>query len=261
MTVLCSYAVELTRQDNPALYARARPPFPPLDQGRRQQAGNQPQEAVALSCRRCLTPPSMQTWCRSATSRSRNCLPTKRRSLGDHPSAEADPSVDQQASLKQVVAAGSVPYADFSLFGPHGLRLLRKQTFTSYTLNVATGEWSRKEQPGPSFYHSWVEAWKVHRTALLLLETVDSERLDAYAEHVRCEHMERLRRTLHDKPAHGYTAARPWNAVFAAAICDGDYWTRELVTPATLWLSQRPGRTSSPNRRWGRPAEHRTPTR
>ena len=193
--------------------------------------------------------------------------------FGDHPSAEADPSADQLASLKQVVAAGSVPYADFSLFGPHGLRLLRKQTFTSYTLNVATGEWSKKEQPGPSSYHSWVEAWKVYRTALLLLETVDAERLDAYAEHVRsfvtqfgdsawwlvyraenrlrCEHMERLRRTLHDKPAHGYTAARPWNAVFAAAIRDGDYWTRELVTPATLWLSQRPGRTSSPNRGGG----------
>ncbi|CAE7694268.1 rpsB [Symbiodinium microadriaticum] len=164
--------------------------------------------------------------------------------FGDHPSAEADPSADQLASLKQVVAAGSVPYADFSLFGPHGLRLLRKQTFTSYTLNVATGEWSKKEQPGPSSYHSWVEAWKVYRTALLLLETVDAERLDAYAEHVRCfvtqfgdsawwlvyraenrlrcEHMERLRRTLHDKPAaHGYTAARPWNAVFARPFATG----------------------------------------
>ncbi|CAE7663019.1 Eef2k, partial [Symbiodinium necroappetens] len=170
--------------------------------------------------------------------------------FGDHPSAEADPSADQLASLKQVVAAGSVPYADFSLFGPHGLRLLRKQTFTSYTLNVATGEWSKKEQPGPSSYHSWVEAWKVYRTALLLLETVDAERLDAYAEHVRsfvrAHGKAQERRTLHDKPAHGYTAARPWNAVFAAAIRDGDYWTRELVTPATLWLRNARGDLQAP---------------
>ena len=201
--------------------------------------------------------------------------------FGDHPSAEADPSADQLASLRQVVAAGSVPYADFSLFGPHGLRLLRKQTFTSYTLNVATGEWSKKEQPGPSSYHSWVEAWKVYRTALLLLETVDAERLDAYAEHVRsfvtqfgdsawwlvyraenrlrCEHMERLRRTLHDKPAHGYTAARPWNAVFAAAVRDGDYWTRELVTPATP-LALPASRAPFQPQPWrGRPAKHRPP--
>ena len=105
--------------------------------------------------------------------------------FGDYPSPEADPSADQLASLRQVVSAGSAPYADFSLFGPHGLRLLRKQTFTSYTLNVATGEWSKKEQPGPASYHAWVEAWKVLRTALLLLEVADAERLDAYAEHVR----------------------------------------------------------------------------
>ena len=53
------------------------------------------------------------------------------------------------------------------------------------------------------------------------------------------------RRILHDKPEHGYTAARPWNAAFAAAVRDGDFWTRELVTPATLWLSQRqPGSSS-----------------
>ena len=172
--------------------------------------------------------------------------------FGDYPSPEADPSADQLASLRQVVSAGSAPYADFSLFGPHGLRLLRKQTFTSYTLNVATGEWSKKEQPGPASYHAWVEAWKVLRTALLLLEVADAERLDAYAEHVRsfvtqfgdsawwlvyraenrmrCEHMERIRRVLHDRPDHGYTAARPWNSAFAAAVKDGDFWTRELVT-------------------------------
>ena len=200
--------------------------------------------------------------------------------FGDYPSPEADPSADQLASLRQVVSAGSAPYADFSLFGPHGLRLLRKQTFTSYTLNVATGEWSKKEQPGPASYHAWVEAWKVLRTALLLLEVADAERLDAYAEHVRsfvtqfgdsawwlvyraenrmrCEHMERIRRVLHDRPDHGYTAARPWNSAFAAAVKDGDFWTRELVTPARLWLSQRQpgsgsggGTSSNPDRRPG----------
>ncbi|CAE7838251.1 unnamed protein product [Symbiodinium sp. CCMP2592] len=176
--------------------------------------------------------------------------------FGDYPSPDADPSSDQVASLRQVVAAGAAPYADFSLFGPHGLRLLRKQTFTSYTLNVATGEWSKKEQPGPSSYHTWMEAWKVFRTTLLLLEIADAERLDAYAEHVRsyvtqfsdncwwliyraenrlrCEHLERIRRTLTDRPEFGFTSARPWNACFAAAVRDSDFWTRELITPATL---------------------------
>ena len=210
--------------------------------------------------------------------------------FGDFPSPEADPSADQLASLKQVVASGSAPYADFSLFGPHGLRLFRKQTFTAYQLNVATGEWTKREQPGPASYHAWVEAWKVLRTLLLLLEVADSERLDAYSEHIRgyvtqfgdqawwliyraecrlrSEHMERLRRILHEKPEYGHTQARSWNAVFAAAIRDSEFWTRELITPAMLWLSQQQSSASqgqgggnastggSPSKR-ARPAEER----
>ncbi|CAE7648821.1 unnamed protein product [Symbiodinium sp. CCMP2592] len=182
-----------------------------------------------------------------------------KKKYGDFPSHESDPSLDQLSALKQVLQAGAAPYTDFSLFGPHGLRLLRKQSFTAYVLNVSTGEWTKKEQPGPGSFHAWYEAWKVYRTAMLLLEVVDSERLDSYAEHVRsfltqfgdsawwliykaenrlrCEHLERLRRRLHDQPDFGYTPARPWNAAFAAAVKDMEFWTRELVTPATLWLS------------------------
>lgn len=62
-------------------------------------------------------------------------------------------SRDQLAALSQVLAAHAVPYAGFSISGPHGQRLLRRQTFQSYSLNVSTGEWGKKEQPGPaSFY-------------------------------------------------------------------------------------------------------------
>ena len=180
--------------------------------------------------------------------------------FGDFPGPDVDPSPDQLAALKQVLAAGSPPYADFSIFGPYGLRLLRKQSFTSYTLNVATGEWSKREQPGPSTFHAWYQAFKVLRAALLLLDAVDAERLDAYSELVRgfvqqfgddawwiiyraesrmrSEHLERIRRLLAGDPAFGFTAARPWNASFAGAIKEQDFWTRELVTPATLWLAQ-----------------------
>ena len=63
--------------------------------------------------------------------------------------SDVDPSADQLASLRQVMAAGSAPYADFSLFGPHGLRLLRKaDVHLVHTLNVATGEWPVEEGLG-----------------------------------------------------------------------------------------------------------------
>ena len=108
-----------------------------------------------------------------------------RNRYGDFPSVDADVSRDQLAALSQVLAAHAVPYADFSIFGPHGQRLLRRQTFQSYSLNVSTGEWAKKEQPGPGSFYEWYKAWRCYRTALLLLEAAEAERLDAYAEHIR----------------------------------------------------------------------------
>ena len=108
-----------------------------------------------------------------------------RQKFGDFPTSDSDISPDQLSALSQVLKAGAIPFADFSLFGPYGQRLLRKQTFTAWQLSTATGEWQRREQPGPSDYHRWYESWKVFRTGMLLLGAADAERLDAYAEHVR----------------------------------------------------------------------------
>ena len=180
--------------------------------------------------------------------------------FGDFPGADSDPSPDQLAALRQVLSTGSLPFACFTIFGPHGQRLLGKQFFTGYQLNVATGEWSKREQPGPSDYHHWHRAWRVYRAAMLLLDACDAERLDNYAETVRgyvtqfgeeawfliaradaqmrSEHMERLRRQLRANPEWGYTDASPWSAVFMAATKDHEFWSRELCTPATLFLAR-----------------------
>ena len=129
--------------------------------------------------------------------------------------------------LRQVIAAGALPFACFTIFGPHGQRLLRRQTFMGYQLNVATGEWAKREQPGPRSYHAWHRCWRVCRAAMVLLEGCDVERLDNYAEMIRnfatqfgdetwfliskadaqmrSEQMERLRRQLRSAPDYGYT--------------------------------------------------------
>lgn len=174
--------------------------------------------------------------------------------FGDQPGPDYDPTPDQISAIRQVAQAGAVPYADFSIFGPFGHRRLRRQAFTSYTLNAATGEWSKKEQPGPPGFHDWYQTWKTYRCALLLLGLCDAERLDSYSEHIRNYvtqfgdeswfliyradvQLERIRRALRQNPQHGYTEASPWGACFTAATKDSDFWTRELVTAATLWLS------------------------
>eukprot|EP00435_Cladocopium_sp_Y103_P070661 s1426_g35.t1 len=179
---------------------------------------------------------------------------------GDFPTPDSDVSKDQLSALAQVISAGAVPFADFSLFGPFGQRLLRRQTYTTFQLNAATGEWSRKEQPGPPDFHSWYRIWKCYRTALLLLEACDAERLDAYSEFIRSqvtqfgddawsfisqadcrlrsEHLDRLRRQLRSEPQFGYTDASPRGACYALAIRDAGFWSRELATPATLYLAK-----------------------
>lgn len=75
--------------------------------------------------------------------------------FGAHPAPEVDPSGDQLSALQQLIRAGALPYVDFSIWGPFGLRSLRKQVFTSYILNAATGEWSKREAPGPPNILSW----------------------------------------------------------------------------------------------------------
>ena len=194
------------------------------------------------------------------TEEQANAYEAYKAKYGDYPSPECDPTGDQIAALRQVIASGSVPFACFTTFGPHGHRLLRRQTFTGWQLNVATGDWSKREQPGPSSFHAWYKCWRVYRTALLLLEACPAERLDNYAETVRgfvtqygdetwfliskaeaqmrSEHLERLRRQLRNHPDFDFTEASPWGACYAAAVKDHEYWTRELHTPATLWLAR-----------------------
>ena len=194
------------------------------------------------------------------------------RKYGAMPTPDSDVSPDQLASLSQVLKAGAPPFADFSIFGAYGQRLLRKQTFTAYQLSTATGEWQKREQPGPADYHSWHQCWRVYRTGMLLLEAADAERLDAYGEYIRSfvsqfsdeawwlvaradhrmrsEQWDRIRRELRSKPEFGYTDASPWSAVLAKALKDTEFWHRELVTPATLWLARpkdTPGKSSRPS--------------
>lgn len=86
-----------------------------------------------------------------------------KQTYGDVPSPEAEPTVDQLSAVKMLIASKVAPYVDFAVFGPHGLRLLRKLTFSSFAMN-ASGEWQRRELPGPPSYEGWFEIFRVFRT-------------------------------------------------------------------------------------------------
>ena len=96
--------------------------------------------------------------------------------------------------------------------------------------------------------------------SLLLLGVVDSERLESYMEFIkdlhsqfghdcwgiiyradvrmRTEFMDRIRRSLNESLQFGHTKAAPWSAVFAMAIREAEFWSKEVKTPATLLLAR-----------------------
>ena len=189
---------------------------------------------------------------------------------GEYPHPDHEPTADQLSAVSQLLSSGAPPYVDFSLFGPHGRRLIRKLMFTAFTYSVQTGEWQRQELPGPPNFESWWKSWLVYKTTLLLLDACSPEPLDLYGEHIRSlrerlgdevwfliyqadvrmrsEEFERIRRRLLNgvpASASGPTAfdpQRPWNAVFLESVGSGNvyaasFWNAEVREPAFLFLT------------------------
>ena len=219
-----------------------------------------------------------------------------RAKFGALPSQDVDPTNDQLSGLRQLIMSKALPYVDLSIWGPFGLRTLRKQVFTSYILNASTGEWSKKEAPGPPDVVAWEKSFRTYRVAMLLLQAIDSERIDSYIDHIkelhnrfgsecwgliyradvrmRSEHMERVKRELDTAPQYGYSPAAPWSAVFFASTKDAEFWSKEVIIPGTLLLAKgstgprKPSAATSdssdgqrPRRNLGQAGERRESTR
>jgi hypothetical protein len=190
---------------------------------------------------------------------------------GDFPHQDMEPSEEQLSAVAQLLQTGQSPYVDFSLFGPHGKRALRKLSLVSFAFQADTGGWKRVELPGPPDFATWWRAWLVLKTTLLLLQAVASERLDHYGEHIRrlvdlygpdawfivyqadvrfrSEELERLRRSAQigyetqspeDRARTGFNPDLPWDWAFGAGISDVGraFWDTEVHRPAVLFLAR-----------------------
>ena len=107
-----------------------------------------------------------------------------KRASGDYPHKDMEPSEEQLSAVAQLLKTGQAPYVDFALFGPYGKRAPKKLTLVLFSYQVETGIWKRVELPGPPDFNAWWKAWLVLKTTLLLLQCVDSERLEHYGEFI-----------------------------------------------------------------------------
>eukprot|EP00435_Cladocopium_sp_Y103_P056506 s702_g19.t1 len=159
------------------------------------------------------------------------------------------------------------PYADFSVFGPFGHRMMRKIRLSGYTIE-RDGTLRTIELYGPNNLGAWLQSYNVLLTVLVMIDAVDLGHLQRYKSHiermaerygpkvwsviyqadVRCrlEHMERLKRGLkaeHDTAVAAgkttdYDAKRPWNLVWAKAVADETFWREEVNEPSMLILTK-----------------------
>eukprot|EP00435_Cladocopium_sp_Y103_P047095 s2113_g13.t1 len=191
---------------------------------------------------------------------------------GERPAKDNEPTAEQLTGLQHLVKQGSPPYADFSIFGPFGHRMMKRIKLSGYSIE-RDGTLKTVELFGPNNLGAWLQSYGVLATCLVMLDAVDLGHLQKYRAHieklaerygsrvwsviyqgdVRCrlEHMERLKRNLkaeHDRVvASGgksdYDEDRPWNQVWAKATADETYWREEVIEPAMLIITK----ISSPN--------------
>ena len=188
---------------------------------------------------------------------------------GAEPVEDVEPTTEQISAVNQVLENDMVPYADFSLLGPHGRRLLGKLSYLSWTFQP-DGSWTRRELPGPPGFDQWWASFRVLKVIYLMLEVAAPEILDNYGEmlrgfhtmygsacwfiiytadvRMRTEQFGRLRRRVERDhqvavsmgAATTFDPAKPWRAVFAAAISVTEklWWDENLHRPAMLFLTR-----------------------
>ena len=185
------------------------------------------------------------------------------------PHHDCEPSLDQLSALHAMNTSGSVPYVDFSIWGPHAARLKKRLSFQGYSIGP-DGQLHITELRGPSSFEEWLPCWGVFRTACIMLAIASPETLDRYAAQIkklstrygtkawlltyqadvrmRLEQIERIKRVGASKhaasaanaalPPCGYDPAMPWEWCLDKALSDTSFWHDEVEAPALLIRAQ-----------------------
>jgi hypothetical protein len=187
---------------------------------------------------------------------------------GDHPRKDQDPTDEQLSCLAGTVGAHLVPYADWGVFGPNGIRMEREMKFKKWIPNPDGGG-RYVEIRGADCLKSWQACWEVFSVAMVMEGAASIATLRRYASEfsqlaetysarglwglcaqadIRCrsEQWPQLRRRMEafhasNPAASTFDPSQPWNSVIrdsvgAAALL---FWEEELKDPARLTMIDR----------------------
>ena len=89
--------------------------------------------------------------------------------MGAMPEEAEEPSPNQLAALSKRVHRDNAPrYVDFGVFGPFERKLTKVQRCRIFT-PLGHGTYLQRDLPGPATYQGWLAAWRVFKTACLML--------------------------------------------------------------------------------------------
>lgn len=183
------------------------------------------------------------------------------------PPPEAEPTAEQLSVLRALLKERSVPYTDFSLWGPYGGRTLRKLQNMGLFFSP-DGTLHRHEFRGPPTYDHWEACWAVYAVAMVMLGGASLPVLTAYRDFIksqvkqfgqlcwgvlyqeevrfRREHLERLRREESDKLDEAIQAGgktpfdplTPWERCYDIAPDQFHYWNSKVTVPCMLIVAK-----------------------
>ena len=188
---------------------------------------------------------------------------------GGLPRDEIEPTPDQIGALRQVLDSGAPPYVDFSIWGPHMKRGLKKLQQSATLFDPGTSKWVQKSLRGPPSFDIWLKCWNVFKVSMIMLEQASTASLDAYEARIRelasetcphcwflvyqadtrfrSEYFEKvLRATEMDHASShvpGFDKATPWDFVIRQAVNDElpktmAWWNKELTRKCDGYINQ-----------------------
>ena len=178
---------------------------------------------------------------------------------GDAPTEKEEVTDAQLTCLWAKIEHGMSPFVDMGVWGAYGDRLARAMKFTSQQRK--DGQWKSIEIPGASSLLAWEEAWRIFRTAALMLNLATAATLDRYSASfkarvheypnvwhlaaqadIRCRSefwIQELRRQEAFFSAHpelsSFSPRQPWNNVIKVSATHLDFWAKEFEKPALLY--------------------------
>ena len=99
--------------------------------------------------------------------------------FGQGPLEDANPSDKQLTGLAWKLEAGLVPYVDFGVWGPFGVRLERSMRFMNH-IRAQDGSYRAVEMPGPRDLETWRACFHVFKAAAVMLKIAHPAVLERY---------------------------------------------------------------------------------